>query len=173
MKKNIIIIILTIFLTVLCIKIFAFNTIISTNNNISCNENYKKWTNNTYKFSMCLPNSWQSMNWYWKILKAFNDNIVEIWEPIMNQNSFKSQIYIENDKRLDIKGDWYWITDPIITKIEWNKLYVDGFERLEWNNLVYKWSLLFLYSWDTVIRYFYDNNNEEHKIIMSSVQVIN
>lgn len=136
-----------------------------------CQDNYKEWINKTYGFSMCLPDNWNAISAYSGRNEEFHDYIEEIWEPIMNKNSFKTKIHIWNNNRLDIiDGYWYWITDPLITKIEWNKLYIDGFERLEWNNLVYKWSLLFINSWSNIVSFYYNKNNEEHKKIITSIE---
>jgi hypothetical protein len=169
MKKNIIII--TIGIILLFIWTSYLNPMFFKKEANLCQKNFEIWTNDTYKFSMCLPNDWKSMNWYWKILAEFDDNAVEIWEPIINSNSFKTKIQIWSNNRLDIiDGYWYGVTDPFITKIEWNKLYVDTFERWEWNNLVYKGSLLYINSWSNIISFFYDKNNQDHKIIINSVE---
>ena len=138
-----------------------------------CKIGYKEWTNNKYKFSICLPNNWKWVwTYWWEPIELF-DEIQWIWK-FNDKNNSISQIDIWNNNRLDIK-DWYWygITDTLITKIEWNKLYIDGFERLEWNNLVYKWSLLFINPWSNIISFFYNKNNKEHNAIISSVSSLN
>lgn len=136
----------------------------------SCENWYKYWKNKTYKFEMCIPNDWDSIDSFWWRPWDFNDMTEAIWKFEDNNSEAVTSIYIRNNN--SVKINWYWTTDEFITNIKENKLFVDWFERLEWNELIYKWTFLHLKSWYQIIVFFYDKNDKIQQKIIESINLV-
>jgi hypothetical protein len=173
MKKKLIIWLLLLLLTGLSLLTFKFYTetqkwedkiTISSN----CNDWWKKWENKSYNFTMCMPEDWKWMHAIgWVPEPTITDDMTDIWKF----ENFNNSISIWNNDRLDIKtGYWYWITDPIISKIDENRLYVDWFERKDWNKLEYKGTILFFDNNFEIVSFYYNKNDEVHKKVIDSIR---
>jgi len=137
----------------------------------TCKDWFKYWKNKKYSYEICIPNNWDAISSFWWTPAKFHDFTETIWEFKQDENwkGLVSSIAIWPNKSMNI--GWFWTTDTRITNIEKNKLFVDWFERLPWNELVYKWTFLHLQSWWEIIVFFYNKNNSVHVEIIEWIKL--
>ena len=133
-----------------------------------CKNGYKYWENKSYWYEICIPKDWDSLSSYtWKPEK-FHDYNEDLW---IYKPANLSDIYIEIQYDNQILSDfWSWNIIYKIRDIHNGKVFFDLYDREKNNELVYKWTFMYLYSWNKISSFYFNKQDKESVIVIESIK---